>query len=52
LGLFIRWTGISPAVSTAAVSIQSIAAGTDVAYGTVIEVQLEDSSLNATEGDY
>ena len=45
LGLFVRSNGVSVNTSGAAVAVQSITAGDEVAYGTVIEVTLVDKSI-------
>ena len=45
LGLFVRSTGVPAGLSSAAVAVQSIPAGTEVAYGTVIEVTLVDTNI-------
>ncbi|MDR0916248.1 MAG: PASTA domain-containing protein, partial [Oscillospiraceae bacterium] len=44
-GLFIRSTGIAPGMIHAVVQVQSMPSGESAAYGTVIEVQLVDSSV-------
>jgi beta-lactam-binding protein with PASTA domain len=53
-GLYCRTTGVAPSASssTIVVSAQSLASGTQVAYGTVIEVTLveSDTSIMETRG--
>jgi stage V sporulation protein D (sporulation-specific penicillin-binding protein) len=44
-GLFIRSSGALSSLPGATVSVQSVTAGTDIAYGDVIEVTLVDSSI-------
>jgi len=48
-GLFVRSTGVPATTTGAGVAVQSIPAGTEVAYGTVIEVTLVDKSI---QGQY
>ena len=44
-GLFIRSVGVSAGAGGATVSVQSMAAGSDVEYGAVVEVTLVDKSI-------
>ncbi|MDR0906826.1 MAG: PASTA domain-containing protein [Oscillospiraceae bacterium] len=48
-GLFIRSTGVPATATGAAVSVQSIPSGTEVEYGSVVEVTLVDKSI---QGQY